>query len=86
MQHADVFSVIPPARRPALAEYLVAIASEGLPVLPAGTPRSAGLLAAALVAQGHEEEHDHDLAPAPPVARRSRARRETCVRVGERPR
>jgi hypothetical protein len=82
-QHADAFALIPPERRPALAEYLVAIASEGLPTLPARLPRSAGLLAAALVAQGHADEREHGtdtlfLAP------RSRVRRAACRSVGGR--
>jgi hypothetical protein len=53
--HADAFAVVPLAQRQILAEYLVAVASEGLPSLPAGTPRAAGLLAAALIARGRPE-------------------------------
>lgn len=86
IEHADVFSLIPAERRPALAEYLVAVASEGLPVLPTTTPRSAGLLAAALVAQGHEDEHDHALTPPMLVPGRRRPRGDDCQSVGGRPR
>lgn len=86
IEHADVFSLIPPERRPALAEYLVAVASEGLPVLPSTTPRSAGLLAAALVAQGHEDQHDHALTPPTLVPRRRWPRGDDCRSAGGRPR
>ena len=66
--HADAFALVPTAQRQILAEYLVAVASEGLPALPAGTPRSAGLLAAALIARGRPE-------PRPLDAHLSRRRR-----------
>ena len=66
--HADAFALFPTTQRQILAEYLVAVASEGLPALPAGTPRSAGLLAAALIARGRPE-------PRPLDAHLSRRRR-----------
>ena len=66
--HADAFALVPTAQRQILAEYLVAVASEGLPALPVSTPRSAGLLAAALIARGRPE-------PRPLDAHLSRRRR-----------
>jgi len=58
--HADAFALVPTAQRQILAEYLVAVASEGLPALPVSTPRSAGLLAAALIARGRPEPRPFD--------------------------
>lgn len=55
-EFAAAFSIVPVAQRQVLAEYLVAVASEGLPGLPSGPPRSAGLLAAALIAHGNAGE------------------------------
>ena len=76
--HANAFTVVPPSRRQMLAEYLVAVASEGLAGLPADIPRSAGLLAAALVAHGRVEPRLLD------TRRRSRRPRGLCVAVGGR--
>jgi hypothetical protein len=81
-EHADAFALIPAVRRPVLAEYLVAIASEGLPTLPSGLPRSAGLIAAALVAQGHADEREHETVPL--LTPRARVRAVACKQMGER--
>lgn len=61
--HADAFALVPAAQRQILAEYLVAVASEGLPALPDRAPRSAGLLAAALIARGRPEPRPLDVHP-----------------------
>ena len=61
--HAEAFAVVPTAQRQVLAEYLVAVASEGLPELPADAPRSAGLLAAALISRGRPEPRPLDVHP-----------------------
>ena len=53
--HANAFAVVPTAHRQMLAEYLVAVASEGLSAVPTDIPRSAVLMAAALVARGRAE-------------------------------
>ncbi|MGH2909267.1 MAG: hypothetical protein ACRDK8_08230 [Solirubrobacteraceae bacterium] len=49
--HAAAFALVPAAHRQMLAEYLVAVASEGLSEVPTDIPRTAVLLAAALVAR-----------------------------------
>jgi len=85
IKHADAFALVPNDQRGILAEYLVAVASEGLPILPADTPRSAGLLAAALIAHGRTEERGRDL----DFTRITRQRRPgdiSCARVGGRQR
>lgn len=48
----DAFALVPTAQRQTLAEYLVAVASEGMPPLPSESPRSFALLAVALLARG----------------------------------
>lgn len=50
--HASAFALVPVSQRQILAEYLVAVASEGLSSMPTDIPRSAVLLAAALLARG----------------------------------
>jgi hypothetical protein len=79
--HAHAFAVVPTGQRQMLAEYLVAVASDGLSAVPTDIPRSAVLLAAALVARGRAELRVLD-ARGP----RRRASRDVCVAVGARPR
>lgn len=78
--HAPAFAVVPAAQRQMLAEYLVAVACEGLSALPADLPRSIGLVAAALVARGPVASRVLE-ARAP---RRLRVARGGCVTVGGR--
>jgi hypothetical protein len=53
--HADAFALVPAEHRQMLAEYLVAVASEGLSAVPTDIPRSVVLLAVALMARGRIE-------------------------------
>jgi hypothetical protein len=78
--HAEAFALVPAAQRQMLAEYLVAAASEGLSAVPTDIPRSAVLLAVALVARGRVELRLVD----PRVPRRRRAWRDACAAVGGR--
>ena len=73
IKYPEAFAAVPSAHRQPLAECMVAIASEGLPPLPANVDRSAALLAAALIAHGPER-----IAPAPTSARRLRPGSPTC--------
>lgn len=82
MVHADAFAIVPAAHRQMLAEYLVAVASEGLATVPTDIPRSAVLLAAALVARGRVEVRVLDARG----SRRRRVSRNACVAVTVRPR
>lgn len=76
--HASTFAIVPTAQRQMLAEYLVAVASEDLPAVAADVPRSAALLAAALIARGRS------LAPHTSSAYASRraAARSACGALG----
>jgi hypothetical protein len=78
--HANAFAVVPKAQRQLLAEYLVAVASEGLAAVRTDFPRSFVLLAAALIARGRVEPRMFD----PRASRRPRASRNNCVAVGGR--
>jgi hypothetical protein len=78
--HANAFAVLPRAERQMLAEYLVAVASEGLAAVRTDFPRSFVLLAAALIARGRVGPRVFD----PRASRRPRASRDNCVAVGGR--
>jgi hypothetical protein len=80
--HADAFAVIPATQRQMLAEYLVAVASEGLAAVATDVPRSAVLVAAALIARGRAELRFLDPRP----SQRRRLARDLCLAVGGRPR
>ena len=73
--HANAFAVVPTGERQLLAEYLVAVASEGLSALRTDFPRSFVLLAAALIARGRVEPRFFD----PRGPRRPRPSRDNCV-------
>lgn len=75
--HAAAFAVVPTAERQMLAEYLVAVASEGLAAVRTDFPRSFVLLAAALIARGRVEPRVFD----PRASRRPRLSRDRCVAV-----
>jgi hypothetical protein len=76
--HAEAFAVVPATQRQMLAEYLVAVASEGLSALRKDIPRSAVLLAAALIARSRLELRLFDLR----APQRRRISRDACVAVG----
>ena len=78
--HASAFAVVPTAERQLLAEYLVAVASEGLSAIATDFPRSFVLLAAALIARGRVEPRVFD----PRASRWPRASRDHCVAVAGR--
>jgi hypothetical protein len=80
--HANAFAVVPTAHRQMLAEYLVALASEGLSAVPTDIPRSAVLMAAALVARGRAELRVLETRG----PRRRRTSRDVCAAVGRRTR
>jgi hypothetical protein len=76
--HADAFAVVPATQRQMLAEYLVAVASEGLSAIRTDIPRSAVLLAAALIARGRRELRLFDRR----APQRRRISRDACVALG----
>lgn len=80
--HAGTFALVPKPQRQMLAEYLVAVASEELAAVSADIPRSAVLLAAALVARGRGEIRFFDRT----AARRRRASSTACLPVAGRSR
>jgi hypothetical protein len=73
--HANAFAAVPTSERQLLAEYLVAVASEGLSAIRIDFPRSFVLLAAALIARGRVEPRLFD----PRAPRRPRPSRDNCV-------
>jgi hypothetical protein len=85
VKHADAFALVPLEHRAVLAEYLVAVASEGVPSVRADIPRSAVLLAAALIAHGRAEHRIRN-ADVTRITRRRRPGDLSQVRVGERSR
>lgn len=76
--HANAFAAVPTSERQLLAEYLVAVASEGLSAIRTDFPRSFVLLAAALIARGRVEARVFD----PRAPRRPRPSRNHCMAVG----